>query len=148
MTTLVFIVLLAACGAAASTGMQFKPGAWYRGLNKPRWTPPNLVFPIAWTILYVLIAYAGSRVAMIPGAGLAMAFWALQIALNTLWTPVFFGNHNLRGGLIVIVALGLAIAGTIATMLPLDRIAALLMLPYLLWVGYATALNLWIWRAN
>ena len=148
MTTIVFITLLAACATAASSSMLFKPGEWYKSLNKPNWTPPNWAFPVAWTLLYLLIAYAGSRVAMIPGAGLAMAFWALQIGLNTQWTPVFFGARNPRAGLIVIVLLFLAIAGTCATMVPLDRVAALLMVPYLLWVGYATALNFAIWRAN
>jgi len=148
MNLIIFIILLAACATAAAPGMLFKPGSWYQGLNKPNWTPPNWAFPVAWSILYLMIAYAGSRVAMIPGAGLAMAFWALQIALNTLWTPVFFGKQNPRAGLIVIVGLFLAIAGTIAFMLPLDRWAGLIMLPYLVWVGYATALNLAIWRTN
>lgn len=145
---MIFIVLLLASGAAASSGIIFSPGAWYRGLTKPRWTPPNRVFPVAWTVLYILISLAGARVAMIPGAGLAMAFWGLQIVLNALWTPAFFGLKNPRAGMIVICLLFIAIAGTAATMLPLDRVAALMMLPYLLWVGYAAALNFSIWRAN
>lgn len=145
---LIFIVLLLASAAAASSGILFSPGAWYRGLTKPRWTPPNRVFPVAWTVLYILISLAGARVAMIPGAGLAMAFWGLQIVLNALWTPAFFGLKNPRAGMIVICLLFIAIAGTVATMLPLDRMAALMMLPYLLWVGYAAALNFAIWRAN
>lgn len=145
---MIFVTLLLASAAAAATGMMFSPGLWYRGLVKPRWTPPNWLFPLAWTALYLLISLAGARVAMIPGAGLAMAFWALQIVLNALWTPAFFGLKNPRAGMIVISLLFVAIAGTVATMLPLDRIAALLMLPYLSWVAYAAALNFAIWRAN
>ena len=91
-----FIVFLAACFAAGATGGLFPPGQWYEGLRKPAWTPPNWVFPAAWTTLYLCIAAAGARAAVQPDNALAMAFWALQIALNTLWTPVFFGLRRLR----------------------------------------------------
>ena len=67
---------------------------------------------MVWTILYICMAWSGARVAVLPGNGQAMAFWALQIALNTLWTPVFFGLHRMRAGMIVIVCLWLAVAAT------------------------------------
>ena len=68
-------------------------------LKKPSWTPPNWLFPVAWTSLYICMSFAGARAALSPDNSLAMALWSLQIALNTLWTPVFFGLKNLKLGL-------------------------------------------------
>ncbi|SMX46955.1 tryptophan-rich sensory protein TspO [Actibacterium lipolyticum] len=143
-----FLTFLAASAAAAATGVIFKPGAWYDALNKPSWTPRRWMFPVVWTILYIASAYAAARVAMESDSGQALAFWTLQIALNTLWTPVFFGAHRIKAGLVVIMCLWLAIALTLLAFVSVDLIAALLILPYLLWVTIATALNLWIWRNN
>lgn len=136
-----FLIFLGACFAAGSTGAAFPPGSWYERLDKPGWTPPNWLFPIAWTLLYIAIALAAARVAPLPGSAYAMAFWALQIALNTLWTPVFFGLRRLRAGLLVLAALWLAVLGTLVTAWRLDLTAGLLLLPYLVWVSYAGALN-------
>ena len=97
----VFLTFLAATGAAATTGAMFKPGAWYMGLRKPFWFPPNWVFPVAWTTLYLVMSYAAMRVAGLSGNGQALAFWAVQIALNTLWTPIFFGLHRMRSAMVV-----------------------------------------------
>ncbi|MAC81692.1 MAG: sensory protein TspO [Rhodobacteraceae bacterium] len=143
-----FIVFLAACFAAGATGGLFPPGQWYEGLRKPAWTPPNWVFPAAWTTLYLCIAAAGARAAVQPDNALAMAFWALQIALNTLWTPVFFGLRRLRLGLVVLVALWLSVAVCMVALWSVDRIAGMLFLPYLLWVTIAGALNLSVLRLN
>lgn len=145
---ILFAVFLTASFAGGSTGALFPPGAWYRGLAKPSWTPPDWLFPVAWTILYLLIAAATARIAMIPGAGLALGVYALQIALNTLWTPVFFGLRRMKGGMLVVAMLWLAVAGMIATYWPLDRVAALMLLPYLGWVTVASALNWSVWRKN
>ena len=143
-----FFIFLMATGAAASTGMIFQPGAWYAALDKPTWTPKAWVFPVVWTTLYILMAYAAARVATHAEGGQALAFWALQIALNTLWTPVFFGKHKIRIGLIVIIALWLAVLGTLIAMWQVDVIASLVFVPYLIWVSIATALNFTIWRMN
>lgn len=145
---LTFLVFFAACCAAGATGAMFSPGEWYRNLAKPSWNPPDWVFPVVWTTLYIAIAYAAARVAMLPGAGLALAFWGLQIALNTLWSPVFFGLHRMRAALIIVGALWLAVLGTMVTFLQLDTIAGLLIAPYLLWVTIATALNASVLRLN
>ena len=91
-----FGIYLAACFVAGSTGGLFPPGEWYQNLKKPRWTPPNWMFPVAWMTLYVLMAYAGARLSQIDGAGTALALWSLQIALNALWTPVFFGLKKIK----------------------------------------------------
>ena len=69
-----FLTFLAACGAAATTGAMFEPGAWYKSLAKPSWTPPNWLFPVAWTTLYILMSLAAMRVAQLPGSGHALAF--------------------------------------------------------------------------
>ena len=143
-----FLTFLAACGAAAATGAMFQPGAWYDGLDKPSWTPPDWVFPTAWTALSILLAWSASRVAPLPGNGQALAFWALQIALNTLWTPVFFGLHRIGAGMVVILMLWAAVAATLVAFWRLDWIAGLMFAPYLLWVTIASALNFSVLRLN
>lgn len=143
-----FIIFLGACCAAAASGSMFPPGRWYDGLSKPSWTPPNWLFPIAWTALYISLAVVGARVAPLEGSAYAMAFWALQIAFNTLWTPVFFGLKRLKGGLVVLVGLWVAVAGTLVTVWPLDTVSGLLILPYLVWVSFAAALNVSIVLRN
>ena len=100
-----FLIFLFACMAAGLTGSLFPPGKWYSDLNKPRWTPPNWIFPVAWPILYILMSYSGATLANLENSGSALALWALQIAINTLWTPVFFGLKNIKVGLIIILLL-------------------------------------------
>lgn len=143
-----FVIFLAACFAAGSTGGLFPPGLWYERLNKPSWTPPNWFFPVAWTTLYLCMAAAGARAAISPDNGLAMALWALQIALNGLWTPVFFGLRNMRLGLIVLMALWASVAASMAALWMVDWVAGLLFVPYLVWVTVAGALNLSVIRLN
>ncbi len=143
-----FAIFLAACFAAGSTGAMFEPGKWYESLSKPWWTPPNWLFPVAWATLYLCIAVAAARVAPLEGSHYAMAFFALQIALNTLWTPVFFGLKRMGAGMVVLVALWIAVAATLGTFWSLDRIAGLLFVPYLVWVTVAGALNYTVWRMN
>ncbi len=142
---------LVACFAAAATGILFKPGAWYERLRKPSWRPPNWLFAPVWTVLYLMIALAGWlvwRSAEFSGATTALALYALQLLLNALWTPVFFGLHRPDLGFAVIVALWLAIVATIVAFAPVNGIAALLMIPYLAWVSFASMLNFAIWRLN
>lgn len=143
-----FALFLLACFAAAMTGGMFSPGKWYDNLKKPFWTPPGIVFPIVWSTLYICIAVAGARVAVLDGSQYAMAFWALQIALNTLWTPIFFGLRNIRTGMFVIACLWLAVCGGMLSMWQLDWIAGALFAPYLLWVTIAACLNAAVWRLN
>ena len=139
---------LAASVAAGATGMIFKPGDWYEGLVKPDWRPKNWMFPVAWTLIYVLSALAAARVAGLAGNGQAMAFWAMQIALNTLWTPVFFGARRMGFSVVVMGALVFAVLGMLVTFWRLDGWAALMVVPYLAWLALAAPLNVWIWRNN
>jgi tryptophan-rich sensory protein len=143
-----FLTYFAACVAAGSTGAMFSPGAWYDSLDKPSWTPPNWLFPVAWTTLYVLMSWSAARVAALPDTGQALALWSLQIALNTLWTPVFFGLKKLGGGMVVLAFLWLAVAATMLAFFRADWIAGLMFVPYLLWVTVAGALNLSVWARN
>ncbi|WP_187428143.1 Tryptophan-rich sensory protein [Roseobacter fucihabitans] len=145
---LLFCIFLAACLGAGVTGGLFAPGPWYRGLNKPWFTPPDWAFPVTWMVLYVCMAVAGARVGMLSGNGIAMAFWAFQIALNAVWSPVFFGLKNIRLGMAIVSALWLGVLCTMLAMWQIDWIAGLLFLPYLIWVTIAAALNAGVWRLN
>ncbi|MEM8728425.1 MAG: TspO/MBR family protein [Pseudomonadota bacterium] len=141
MEILYFVVFFAACAAAGATGAMFPPGDWYLALNKPSWTPPNWLFPVAWTSLYLCMSVAGMLVAGQEGAGLALALWSLQIALNALWTPVFFGLRRLKAGMIVLLCLWLSVAACMLALWSVSTLAGLLFLPYLVWVSVAGALN-------
>ncbi|MDA7423384.1 tryptophan-rich sensory protein TspO [Thalassococcus lentus] len=143
-----FLIFLAACFAAGSTGGLFPPGPWYRELSKPSWTPPDWVFPVTWTTLYICMASAGARVALADDNAFAMALWSLQIALNGLWTPVFFGLQKIKLGLIVLIALWLSVAATMIALWMVDWISGLLFVPYLVWVTIAGALNASVMRLN
>ncbi|MFN3970436.1 MAG: tryptophan-rich sensory protein TspO [Gemmobacter sp.] len=143
-----FLTFLTACGAAAATGAMFEPGAWYKELRKPRWTPPGWVFPLTWTVLYLCMAASAARIAMLPDSGQALAFWAAQIAFNTLWTPVFFGLHRIRAAMVVMVGLWTTVALTLVSFWALDPVAGWLFAPYLVWVTIAGALNFTVWRMN
>ncbi len=145
---MIFLVLLAACFAAGSTGALFPPGDWYRSLKKPGFTPPDWVFPVVWTTVYVLIAIAGARVATMPQAGLALALWALQVALNAIWTPIFFGLKKVRLALVVVSLLWLSVAFGMLALFQLDTLAGLMFVPYLIWLSIATALNLRVMQLN
>ncbi|WP_375253840.1 TspO/MBR family protein [Yoonia sp.] len=143
-----FLLFLAATFAAGATGGLFPTGEWYKSLNKPSWTPPNWLFPVAWTSIYLLIAFAGARVAVLDGNAYAMAFWGLQIAFNTLWTPVFFGLRNMKASLPIMAGLWLAVLGATITHFQVDTLAGLAFVPYLVWVTVAAALNLAMLRLN
>ena len=143
-----FPIYFGACAAAAATGAMFPPDGWYRTLIKPRWTPPDWAFPVVWTVLYVVIAVAATRAAAFEGSQHALAFWSLQMVLNALWSPIFFGLKRIRAALIAVGALWAAVFGTMVTLWQVDPLAGWLFLPYLAWVSTAAALNFSIWRSN
>ena len=129
------------------------PGDWYASLAKPAWTPPTWVFGPAWTILYAMMAVAAWRLWRRLGARpresrRALVLFAVQLALNLSWTPVFFGMQRPDLALVVILVLWLAIAATIVAAWKACKTAAALLVPYLAWVTFATALNAAIWRLN
>jgi benzodiazapine receptor len=117
---------------------------WYAGLIKPSWTPPPLVFPIAWTALYLLMAVSFWRLWEEPRSAArssAMVWFLSQLGLNAAWSPIFFGWHRTQTALVIIVALLIAIGITIILASRVDRLAAYLLVPYFAWVAYATTIN-------
>jgi benzodiazapine receptor len=142
------LIFLLLAGAAFSSGAINLPGAWYEGLVKPDWVPPNHVFPLVWTAMYLIIGVAGWLIWRAQGAGPALLFWALGLALNAGWSPIMFGHHQIGLALLDIVALLVTIVAFIGTAWPVSRTAALLYVPYLAWVSFATALNYAILRLN
>jgi tryptophan-rich sensory protein len=143
-----FPVFILTCAAAGAAGVFFRPGVWYRNLDKPDWTPPNWMFPVIWAVLYVLIAFAATRISEIPDNDLALGLWGLQITINTLWSGVFFGLRRMLAGVVVIAALWVTVMATTVAFLGHDMTAALMMVPYLIWGTYALALNTSVWLRN
>ncbi|MFD2237159.1 TspO/MBR family protein [Aureimonas populi] len=141
------LFLVVSVGGGLLIGSQTQTAGWYRSLRKPAFTPPDLAFPIAWTILYVLIGFAGWRVWRSRNRP-ALAAWAGQLALNFAWTPVFFVAHAILPALAVILTLLGTIFGFLATTASRDRAAFWSFVPYALWVAYATLLNASIWWLN
>jgi translocator protein len=143
-----FGVFALASAAAGSTGVMFKPGDWYDGLKKPEWRPEKWMFPVAWTTIYLLSALAATWVAALPGSGWALALWSAQIALNTLWTPTFFGARRMGLGLGIMAVLWVVVALMVWAFFRLDLWAGLLLLPYLAWLSVAAPLNWRVWKDN
>jgi translocator protein len=142
---IVFFVLVA---LAAASGAIALPDAWYVALTKPSFNPPNWVFPPAWTALYIIMAIAAWRVYRITGLGRDIGFWVAQLILNAAWSPLFFGLHRITWAMIDIVLLLALIVTTTVLFWRRDRIAGVLMLPYLAWVSFATLLTASIWHLN
>jgi tryptophan-rich sensory protein len=147
MSLIVFIVAVA---AVAAVGALFEPGEWYGGLVKPQWTPPSWLFAPVWSLLYVAIAVAGWRVWRSEGADRvrALQWWGAQLALNALWSWLFFGLHLPWIALLDLCLLVVCIAGFMSSTWRQSRMASWLFAPYLLWVLFAGALNLAIALAN
>lgn len=139
------------CYGAAAIGAQFTPGAWYAELTKPTWTPPGAVFGPVWTLLYGMMAVAAWlvwRVGGKRGVRGALALFGVQLALNVAWSWLFFGLQRPGAALVDILLLWLAISATILAFWRVRPAAGMLLVPYLVWVSFATALNLQIWRLN
>ena len=148
------VVTILICFGAAWLGSRFTApsiGGWYATLRKPAWTPPNWVFGPVWSLLYLSMAVAVWlvwRKAGISGERLALELFALQLFLNVAWSAIFFGAHRPGVAFAEIVLLWLMILATIVSFRPVSRAAAWLLVPYLLWVAFAAALNYSIWRLN
>lgn len=136
---------------AAAIGSRFMPGEWYAQLEKPSFNPPSAVFGPVWTVLYVLMGVAAWLVWKrhgFAGARLALSLYLLQLVLNAAWSWLFFGRHAIGLALIDIVVLWVLIAITLIQFWRHRPAAGLLLVPYLLWVSFATALNYAFLRLN
>lgn len=139
-----FLALVAGIGWLAAHATLPALG-WYAGLNKPSFTPPDRAFGPVWTILYALMAVAAWRVwrqdTLRSPARRALAMFFVQLVLNALWSPVFFGAKRPDVAFVVIVMLLGAVGVTLVQFFRLDRLAGWMLTPYLLWVAYAAVLN-------
>ena len=141
---LVGVVVCEGVGALAGWATQTSVDTWYPTLTKPWFTPPDWLFAPVWIALYAMMGVAAALVwAGRPGRSRrwALIAFAVQLGLNLAWSIVFFGGQFIAGGLVVIAALWLAIAWTIERFVRVSLAATALLVPYLLWVTYAAALN-------
>ncbi len=149
---LLSVALCLAVGIVAGLATAGGVRDWYPTIAKPAWTPPNALFGPVWTLLYALM---GVSLYLIWRAGrgdrdnrATLLLFAVQLALNAGWSFLFFSFQAPGPALVEIVLLWLAIAATITVARHLSRLAALLLVPYLLWVSFAFALNAAVWRLN
>jgi tryptophan-rich sensory protein len=146
-----YAFLLVTLGVGASTSLFTAPQipTWYAQLNHPAIAPPTFVFAPVWTTLYVLMAFAAWRVWKKTGLkSLQMAAFAVQLVLNFFWSVLFFALHRIGGALAEVAVLDVAILVTAILFFQRDRLAGLLLLPYLAWTGFATLLTHAFWRLN
>ena len=125
---------------------------WYAELSKPSFNPPDWAFGVVWPILYLMMGVAAF---LIWRKGIesrqvrvALGLFVLQLILNGIWTPIFFGLHMMGLALAEIILLWLAILATIVSFWRISKSAAYLLIPYILWVSFAIALNAALWHLN
>lgn len=139
------VAVAAALGAFASRDA----GAFYAQLSRPAWAPPGSVFGPVWSTLYVLMAVAAWRVTRAPGSHrAAVTLFVLQLAVNALWSWLFFAWHKGAASFADILLLDALVIATVLQFRRIDRLAAVLLLPYLAWILFATALNGSVWQLN
>lgn len=148
MPDLSLLVFIGICIATAMTGILFKPGDWYKALEKPAWTPPDWLFGPVWSALYLMIAVAGWLVWTTLGMSGLLVLWGANLVLNAMWSWLFFGIRRMDLAFVDVVMMWLAIAAFIVLASATVPLAALLFVPYLVWVTIASALNLSVWRRN
>lgn len=152
---LIMIVFAGLCLSIGSLGTLFTipaiPG-WYAGLAKPFFSPPNWIFGPVWTILYILMGISAffiwSKGTKNKKVREALKLFAIQLFLNAIWSPVFFGARNLLLALLIIIAMWIYIVKTIMAFSKLDKNASYLLYPYIAWVSFATILNFSVWLLN
>jgi len=147
----VLLLCFAVCFGAFGFGGLFIPGPWYESLNRAPWSPANAVFPIAWSILYAMIAVAGWLIFSQPKSTNMdlKVLWVAQIVTNALWSWIFFGQHWLLIGLINILIIDvLVLAMVVIAWRRALKITSFLMTPYLAWLALATSLNIYILLRN
>jgi tryptophan-rich sensory protein len=150
-TLVLFVALCLGVGALGAAVTDSSVRTWYAGLAKPSFNPPNEVFGPVWTALYIMMGIAAWRVWRAADRDTTrgpLTLFALQLALNLGWSVVFFGLEKIGAAVATIIVLDVAVMVTTLAFRSVDRLAGLLMLPYLAWVAFATVLNIAIWRLN
>lgn len=137
-------------GASAKVSGQMAGSAWFNALTLPAAQPPGIAFPIAWTALYTLMAIAAALVwaTRVPGRWVALGLFVAQLAMNLAWAPLFFREHQILYSLVLLGVIWLAAIVTTFAFARVNRVAAWLMVPYLIWLSFAAALNYDIWQLN
>jgi Tryptophan-rich sensory protein (mitochondrial benzodiazepine receptor homolog) len=141
------VFLVATLGGGLLIGFLTPPDAWYEALQKPSFNPPGWVFAPVWTCLYILIAIAGAR-AWNRDLDTPLRLWFAQLALNFIWSPIFFVAHRPDIALGVVAALTVVNIAFIVATWKEDRVSSMLFVPYLAWTSFATLLNFAIVRLN
>jgi tryptophan-rich sensory protein len=151
----ILLLFLMLCFGVAWTGAQVSPGIasseWYDQLNKPDWNPPGWLFGPVWTALYTMMAFAAWRIWRLygfSGGKQELSLFGIQLFLNGLWSQLFFNAQNPGLAFVEILFLLAAIIATTVGFYRKDRMAGWLMVPYILWVSFATVLNGTIWVMN
>ena len=139
-------------GVAGSFMTMDSVKTWYADLSRPSFTPPDWTFGVVWPILYVMMGISAFLI-WNRGVGnkevkVALGIFLVQLVLNGIWTPIFFGLHMLALGLVEIILLWAAIVATIFAFWKISKPAALLLVPYIFWVSFAVVLNAAIWLLN
>ena len=147
-----FVLACQAVGIVGALTTDTGDSSWYAALDKPAFNPPGWVFGPVWTLLYALMGVAAFLVwregTDRPEVRRALGLFAAQLVLNGIWTPIFFGAESIVGGAVVIVALLVVLALTVRAFFGISKVAGWLLVPYLLWVAFATVLTLSIWGLN
>jgi translocator protein len=149
---LLSLFVVTAASALGSSATAPVIPTWYAALNKPWFNPPNIAFPIAWTALFLLMAFGLWRILRQVDAGqprrTALFIFFVQLIFNVAWSFAFFAAQSPFAGIFVAIGLTLSVAAMIWAFRRIDPLAAFLQLPYLGWVSFATVLNIAIWRLN
>ena len=143
------VLMLLVCFGVSAFGALFTPGEWYQSLHRAPWSPPNIAFPIVWSILYVLIAIAGWLIYCstpnMQHSTKMFRVWIAQLMLNGLWSWVFFGLHQTQLALLDMLLIDCLVVYLAYNCFIHDlKLAAYLLAPYLLWLLLATTLNAYV----
>ncbi|MFY7842512.1 MAG: TspO/MBR family protein [Rhabdochlamydiaceae bacterium] len=148
---LIWMIIVFSIGFIIGSLTKSQISTWYETLNKSPLTPPNSIFPLVWSILYVILAICGWKLWMDSKEHdimTAKILYIIQLGLNWSWTPLFFQYHLTGISLLVLVMMDLLTSLIIFFIYPRIKILAFLMLPYLIWILLATYLNFYIWQHN
>ena len=148
---IIWIVALIAIGGIIGSLTKAEISTWYSTLHRSTLTPPNYVFPLAWTILYGIIGACGWliwRASSFPKLSIIKTLYLAQLILNWSWTPLFFHYHLTGFSLVVLIAMDILVGALICLAYRKMKAVSLLMIPYLFWILFASYLNFYIWQYN